>query len=476
MKIQKGLVKYKDRNDITCTYGVMDDLKQYYFIETLSNGNIIASTELVEAVDPMIKSSHVGLIDSDGNVIVPFENRSIRMVNDDVIIVERAVPNTQSVLDALEMRSDPLAATRLVSTPALIKDKMNVMMGSEGRYVFNDQFSEATICDISGNNLVNNEYYSFIGVSSDKLYMSKNTVDSDIVQYSLFPNQVQSDVTPENDSKEIDVSQVSVSQDVVENALNNEASVPVDENLSKSDEQVEDVPPIVDSIAEPVALENESVSVFDTKENENKEDVISTVEEVNKTLTSTSDEPVEEKAEKSVDLFSNDEEKSNDFELVTKDARIDESDIDNSLESILEDKVVIPDSITSDSIGDSDIDNIFDDVKETMSGLIDQNKTLKEENEYYKEKFDEVVDYSKKVTDKLKDVEKKNEKLESSNIRLEDKNKLLEDKVKHQDEIIKSLKQKLNGIGDLSRLLDTANELLGNSSELESNSTYSKVA
>ena len=43
MKIQKGIVKYKDRNDITCTYGVMDDLTQYYFIETLSNGNIIAS-------------------------------------------------------------------------------------------------------------------------------------------------------------------------------------------------------------------------------------------------------------------------------------------------------------------------------------------------------------------------------------------------------------------------------------------------
>ena len=30
MKIQKGLVKYKDRSDIVCTYGITDDGKQYY--------------------------------------------------------------------------------------------------------------------------------------------------------------------------------------------------------------------------------------------------------------------------------------------------------------------------------------------------------------------------------------------------------------------------------------------------------------
>ena len=32
MKIQKGMVKYKDRNDIVCVYGVTDDGKTYYFL------------------------------------------------------------------------------------------------------------------------------------------------------------------------------------------------------------------------------------------------------------------------------------------------------------------------------------------------------------------------------------------------------------------------------------------------------------
>ena len=32
MQIQKGQVKYKDRTDIICTYGVADG-KQYYFLD-----------------------------------------------------------------------------------------------------------------------------------------------------------------------------------------------------------------------------------------------------------------------------------------------------------------------------------------------------------------------------------------------------------------------------------------------------------
>ena len=69
MKIQKGMVKYKDRNDIVCVYGVTDDGKTYYFLnndgKSFSNGNQIVSTELVEAIDPMYKSSKIGVVDSE---------------------------------------------------------------------------------------------------------------------------------------------------------------------------------------------------------------------------------------------------------------------------------------------------------------------------------------------------------------------------------------------------------------------------
>ena len=93
MKIQKGIVKYKDRNDIVCTYGVTADGKQYYFLDEndekkLANGGRIASTELVEAIDPMVKASHIGVVGADGHEIIPFVNKSIRPINDAILLVE----------------------------------------------------------------------------------------------------------------------------------------------------------------------------------------------------------------------------------------------------------------------------------------------------------------------------------------------------------------------------------------------------
>lgn len=224
MKIEKGIVKYKDRSDIVCTYGTTDDGTKYYFLDEtdekkFTNGNRIVSSLLVEAIDPMAKASNIGVIDSNGVVVIPCVNRSIRPIDDNTILVEAAVPISQSVIDAVELRNDPLAATKLVSTPATIKDKINKQMGTEGKYVFNDQFSEATICDINGNNLVDNEYYSFIAQANGKLYMTKNVADTDVKEYSLT-------MTP------LDVANVNVPETIVENALtaDNSAVVATDES------------------------------------------------------------------------------------------------------------------------------------------------------------------------------------------------------------------------------------------------------
>lgn len=233
MKIQKGIVKYKDRNDIVCTYGVTDNGKQFYFLDEnddkkFANGNRIASTELVEAIDPMVKASHIGIVGANGNEVVPFIYKSIRPVNDSVVLLELAKPVSPSVLEATSLKSDPLSAAKLVSTPAAIKEKINAKMGPEGRYLFNDQFSEVTVCDIDGNNLVNDELYSFAGVSDGKLYLSKNTIDSEIVEFSLLPPE---EIAASN---EINVSDINVSTDIVDKAM--------DEAANSS---ISDIPPIV---------------------------------------------------------------------------------------------------------------------------------------------------------------------------------------------------------------------------------------
>ena len=277
MKIQKGIVKYKDRNDIVCFYGVTNDGRQYYFLDEtdekkFSNGNRIASKLLVEAIDPMVKASNIGVVNEAGEEVISFDNKSIKPINNDIILVEKSQPVSQSVIAANEMRSDPAFATQLVSTPATIKSKLNEKMGTEGRYLFNDQFSEATVCDINGNNLVNNEYFSFIGMTREKLYFSKNTVDSMITEYSILPPEVQSDITPNSDKNDINIGEVAIPSDVVENALN-EKQEEINVNQDEKKEESENVQGAIrtDDIVIP------SIGSDDEEEKEKEEDNLETV-------------------------------------------------------------------------------------------------------------------------------------------------------------------------------------------------------
>ena len=281
MKLQKGIVKYKDRDDIVCLYGVTDDGKQYYFLDEtdnkkFSNGNRIASTLLVEAIDPMVKASNIGLLDEDGNEVIPFVNRMIKPVNDSIILVEVATPISESVIEANKMKTDPSLATRLVSTPSLIKEKMKDKIGAEGRYLFNDQFSEVTICDIDGNNLVNGEYFSFVALNNDKLYLSRNTIDCEIQEFSLAKEIVQVDV-PLGEDSNIDVSELNVESDVVEKALNPDVDtseevdslgedVPSDEVETDDVEEVqsEEQSVIPDVVTNDEEETNESEEIIDT--------------------------------------------------------------------------------------------------------------------------------------------------------------------------------------------------------------------
>ena len=259
MKILKGNVKYKDRNDIVCTYGITDNNTAYYFMDStdtkkFTNGNRIATTLLVEAIDPMVKASNIGVIDPEGNVVIPFENKSIRPVDDNVVIVENSNPVSESVIEAINLRNDPLSATKLVSTPATIKERLNQQMGVEGKYLFNDQFSEATLCDINGNNLINDDRYSFIAQANGKLYMSKNVADSVINEYSLIPSEIQNNNAVSNDGQAIDISASMLDQNVVENAMNDASSSISNEVVDNSI----DIPPVVpenDSVNEAAPVE-----------------------------------------------------------------------------------------------------------------------------------------------------------------------------------------------------------------------------
>jgi hypothetical protein len=241
MKILRANVAYRGDNNIVITYGETETAdnqkKAYYFLDTkdkerFTNGNRIATTNYYEVVDPIaFPPANVGVVDPEGNEVIPFVNKLIKPVNDNVIIVENASPVSESVKEAIKVKDDASNATMLVSTAAAIKEKLNKQMGGEGTYLFNNQFSEATVYDINGNNLVNNETYSYIATANNKLYLSKNVADSVINEYPLVPSAVQSNDVENVASQPIDLSATSVDQNVIENAMASATSeTPVSSN------------------------------------------------------------------------------------------------------------------------------------------------------------------------------------------------------------------------------------------------------
>ena len=280
MEIKNGLVQWNGRNDIPCTYIEMEDGSKYYIKQDLSNGNHIVTTSLLESVDPMAKAKNVGLMGSDGSALIPYTNSSIKSV-DNILLVEPAEAVSENVKEAIKLRLDPLSATRLVSTPAQIKEKINAKMSSEGRYLANDQFSEVTITDINGNNLLNDEYYSYVARDGDKLLLAKNNPDTDVKEFSISNNkvveEVKEEVAPvqeEAPSTEVVVDNASgvvpivesnpteveaIPSEAVDTDLGEEVSIPEIDTDFSFDEITEETPTEVVNEGEGVEVETPSI-------------------------------------------------------------------------------------------------------------------------------------------------------------------------------------------------------------------------
>lgn len=447
MQVQKGLVKYKDRSDILCTYGITDDGKTYYFLEgnTIPNGNIVATTVLVEAIDPLVVSSSIGVIDPEGNVVIPFENKAIKPLSDDLLLVEKGTPVSDSVIEAVELRADPSAASKLVSTPAAIKENMHIKMGEAGRFVFNDQFSEATICDMNGNNLVNDELFSFIGLTDGRMYLSKNVVGSFIWEFDTVNKQL--DVMPEPEVEvamgDGDASEFTVDVSQIEST---EAPTEVGTEVGESEENLESgfAPEDVVGVEAPeVGTEPSTDEVMEEATEAVTEPETEAVVEESTEVVEESTEVIEESTEVSTteDLF-----------LMTPDEDI----FANA--KVQEDTLVTTDLDSDvDSYGDftyfpehSSKDSLVQEVSATINDLVRLNKSQRQKIISYEQKMDQMADSNRKMADKLREQTRDYEKLRATaeNFKtvvgkleakcevLEGKNEALESKAHDQERTI----------------------------------------
>ena len=413
MQVQKGLVKYKDRSDILCTYGITDDGKTYYFLEgnTIPNGNIVATTVLVEAIDPLVVSSSIGVIDPDGNVVIPFENKAVKPLSNDLLLVEKGTPVTDSVIEAVELRSDPSAASKLVSTPAAIKENMHIKMGDAGRFVFNDQFSEATICDINGNNLVNDELFSFIGLTDDRMFLSKNIVGSFIWEFDVANKKL--DVMPEpevevkmgdGDASEftVDVSQIPTVEESTEEVTEFGTEM-MESNLEGgfAPEDI-DVVPTPEVEAEPATDAVEETTEMDT-EPETEVTTETVVEETTEVVVEETTETVVEETTEAVaeDLFVMSPE-----EDIFADAKVHEDTIVPVSDESYDDFTYFPEHSSKDSL--------VQEVSATINELVKLNKSQRQKLISYEQKMDQMADANRKMTEKLREQTRDYEKLRTT--------------------------------------------------------------
>lgn len=428
MKIQKGLVKDQGFQDTTCTYGICDDGRVYYFLEngTLENGNIIASTNLKEAIGHTPSHTSLGLIDSDSNILIPFENRTIKLVDERFLLVEKATPVSESVVEAMRDRADPLAANKLVTTAADNKDKMNAKMGRDGKFIFNNQFSEATIFDIDGNQ-VDNDYYSYIAMDEDTIYFSKNIMDFPIVEYPInAPLKMNPQVAGQVDNQiTLDVTNTGVVQDSVEKAFNEqiEQAVPVNDEVSQVQDNTSMSNEINPNDNVSAVQNNEAVNPISVEDNKNSNQ---SNETVNSYVDNVEVAPVE------VPVSTN-----SDFSDISSDFNAEKQ---NDIQE--EDTEVKYDEVSTSQVASTIVDN------EEVSKVVEKSSIFNEDSPKNSINFNEIKNESIKTKSVDNDFDRKFEEqdtvIENANNvmkRLIKQNKDQKDTIKNQDIKIESLEQ-----------------------------------
>ncbi len=364
VKFDQGKVSYLGKTDILCSFATVTVGNQefrYYELndQKLDNTYHIVSDSLKEAIDPSVPRSHIGLINSSGEVIIPLENKAIKILDDKFLLVVRNNPKTQSVVDAIASREDPKAAEKMVIANSAIKDKINKKMGEQGRFILNNLLSEGTICRTDGSKVMD-QYVSFIGMTDDEFFCSTNVVDSEVITIPRNINiSMMGDfpiVEPEEANREVenlDVSNVGVSKTTIDTALNS-----YEEDKEEMPEEKEEAKSVIPVVSEngfsplpEVNPDSISSNLFAMQNTENQALDSNDKEEVNDSL----------KAADNTSLESNDE-------------VVDHGD---DLES-----TNLDDLGSDDDLGQS--------LVSAVSALVEKNKKMEDENSFLQTKIDQA--------------------------------------------------------------------------------------
>ena len=483
-------VKYQGRDDYKVVYFDVEEESgnvKYFFLDEgkdrLANGNIIATTNLKVAIgaNKPEELADIGVVSPEGKVVIPFDNRKIKVLTDNILLAEPAKPVSENVVKALEDRGNPQEATRLVTAANTIKGKISNSVGPEGKFVFNDLCSEATIYDIDGNNLVDGKYFSFIGMNEENMFLSSNDPESDVVTLSLTgevkeeSNEAVSEEVLES-AEGIDVGEVSVDENVVEDAFK-EQEEPVDETIVQeepvTDEEETTVgeAPLVD-VEE--SAEEESVSEEPVAEEEVVEETTEEAVPVEEAQEVSEEEDLEDKTLTDLVAFTPDEEDaSEDIDELDESDLEEENRFDSSKVQVdsIKDFDVEEDSFNSTDMaeGTAIVEKMINKMKEQDGKIANLERQLLEQR-----------DTNRAIMRKAKEQDEKLAMLSSENDKLEEKSNYYRRVASSLSEENNTLKGQLEDKEKLLYMLKEAKKLLNGDDDLEYNSFddtfYGKVA
>ncbi len=305
MNIQRGLVKDLGYEDTECTYVTGSDGVQYYFVNgTMLVDNLYVVTPNVKEAVGHEEYSTLGVLDENCNLIIPCDNKRIELLADRFILVEKTLVEGAEVRASIAVKDDPTQASKYNNDSLNIKRAMENEMGSEGRFVFDDMFSEANLYDFTGKKVLGEDStgFSFIGQVGKDLYLHTININDSIkaiktpVEEStpaepiapasdVMPN-VEPEVPPvvekENDDKtEVPAENEEISSPVVEDTQNQ------DQNLTLTDAMATE--PVLDSnnsinFDNQIPVPEVENKVEDTPSIETSENVADNVEDVPTTI------------------------------------------------------------------------------------------------------------------------------------------------------------------------------------------------
>ena len=230
-------------------------------------------------------------------------------------------------------------------------------------FLFHDHTGEATIYDSNGNNLLNNEYYSYIGlVENDGIYLSKNIPNSGILKLPLVSDKVKEEniVNDENKYQEenpFENPSVNISNDDyhIPDAIEPSVSIP---EVNEDNQEVQDNNQYPDT--------NQDKINFDSNDDNSDGDEANNISDI-------TDTPM--------DI-------NTDLDTSHSDFNIQEDNADTSITSNTEEQV------DDNNVYDTNSNNVLGDATELVKKLTDLAKSLQEENKRLKE---ELLEKNEKI-------------------------------------------------------------------------------